>query len=264
MISTFTPSHRSGNGSPLVLLHGFTDTWRTWDLVRPTLERAHDVFAPTLPGHAGGPALPEPLTVTTLVDALEAMLDDAGVETAHVVGNSLGGYLALRLAERGRARSVVALAPAGGWAAGDEAFLTTLGYFTALAPQLAMAAAHADRILATEAGRRQVTAFLASRYEHLSVELLTHLVQGAAQCDVATMVALAEREGWPLDAARVTCPVRFVWGNADLLLPLPGAAAGYRAQFPHAEWIELDDVGHCPHLDVPLVTAQLVLDSTRD
>ena len=53
-------------------------------------------------------------------------MDEAGFETAHVAGNSLGGYVALKLAERGRARIVVALAPAGGWAAGDDSYLETL------------------------------------------------------------------------------------------------------------------------------------------
>ena len=53
----FTPSHRGGSGPPLVCLHGFTDTWRTWELVLPALERRYDVLAPTLPGHAGGPPL---------------------------------------------------------------------------------------------------------------------------------------------------------------------------------------------------------------
>jgi pimeloyl-ACP methyl ester carboxylesterase len=37
--------------------HGFTDTWRTWELVLPELERRHEVLAPTLLGHAGGPPL---------------------------------------------------------------------------------------------------------------------------------------------------------------------------------------------------------------
>ena len=55
MVSLFTPAHRGGAGAPLVLLHGFTDTWRTWELVLPALERRHDVLAPTLAGHAGGP-----------------------------------------------------------------------------------------------------------------------------------------------------------------------------------------------------------------
>ena len=54
MRSAVTPSHRGGGGSPLVCLHGFMDTWRTWELVLSALERHHDVLAPTLPGHAGG------------------------------------------------------------------------------------------------------------------------------------------------------------------------------------------------------------------
>ena len=55
----FPPEHRGGAGPPLVLLHGFTDTWRVWELVLPALERRHAVLAPTFPGHAGGPSLPE-------------------------------------------------------------------------------------------------------------------------------------------------------------------------------------------------------------
>ena len=128
----FTAQHRGGSGTPLVLLHGFTDTWRTWDLVLPALQRRHDVLAPTLAGHAGGPRLTGPLTETLLVEAIEQAMDDAGFATAHIAGNSLGGYLALQLAARGRARSVVALAPAGGWADGDESFRVTLDHFTTM------------------------------------------------------------------------------------------------------------------------------------
>ena len=120
----FTPWHRGGYGPPLVCLHGFTGTWRMWELVLPALERHHDVLAPTLPGHAGGPPLPEGLSDDTLPDALEAAMDKAGFERAHLVGNSLGGFLALQLAARGRASSVVALAPAGGWAEKDASFHT--------------------------------------------------------------------------------------------------------------------------------------------
>ena len=51
-------------------------------------------------------------------DEVERAMDEAGFETAHVVGNSLGGFVSLQLAARGRAESVVAFAPAGGWAKG--------------------------------------------------------------------------------------------------------------------------------------------------
>ena len=109
----FTASHRGGSGSPLVCLHGFADTWRTWELVLPALERRHDVLALTLAGHAGGPALNGRVHHAALADAVQAAMDDARFATAHLIGNSLGGWLALQLAARGRAQSVVALAHAG-------------------------------------------------------------------------------------------------------------------------------------------------------
>ena len=50
-----------------------------------------------------------------------------------------------------------------------------------------------------------------------------------------------------------------VWGTADALLPWPRAAARWQAELPHADWIELEGVGHAPQLDVPLETAELIL-----
>ena len=93
-------------------LHGFTDTWRTWELVLPALERRHDVLALTLAGHAGGPPIDgRGRRGRRSPTRSSARWTTAGFETAHIVGNSLGGYVALQLAARGRARSVVALAP---------------------------------------------------------------------------------------------------------------------------------------------------------
>ena len=52
-------------------------------------------------------------------------------------------------------------------------------------------------------------------------------------------------------------------GTADRLLRWPSAAARYREQLlPHADWVELDGVGHCPQLDVPTEAAQLILELT--
>jgi pimeloyl-ACP methyl ester carboxylesterase len=114
-----------------VLLHGFTDTWRTWDLVLDELQRDHEVLAPTLLGHAGGPPVTGELTDASIADAVQRAMDDAGLQTAHLVGNSLGGYVALQLAMRRRPRSVVALAPAGGWPPGDPGFHQTPDSFLA-------------------------------------------------------------------------------------------------------------------------------------
>lgn len=255
----FTRQHRGGSGSPLVALHGFTDSWRTWELVLPILERHHDVLAPTLPGHAGGPPLDLPVTTDAVVDAVEGMMDAAGFATAHLVGNSLGGYIALRLAARGRARSVVALAPAGGWAEGDLSFRGTMNHFVEMQALTRSAAPHADAIVSTPEGRRRATEFTAVRHEHIPPALLAHQIRAAAVAAVEPMVECALREGWSLDAERVPCPVRIVWGTEDRLLPWPDAAARYRRSWlPHADWVELEDVGHCPQLDVPLETAHLI------
>jgi pimeloyl-ACP methyl ester carboxylesterase len=257
----FTPLHRGGSGSPLVLLHGFTNTWRVWDLVLPRLERRHDVLAPTLLGHAGGPPLGDaPLTETLLAEAVEQAMDEAGFGTAHLVGNSLGGHVALQLAARGRARSVVALAPAGGWAEDDPTIDDTLGYFPAMQEQLRALFPHVDRLVASRQGRRSATAYYAERFDHIPAELIAHLVGGVATCEaVGPFTDFARVHAWPLDPERIACPVRIVWGTADKLLPWPSAAARYRCDLPWADWVELDGVGHAPQLDVPTETSELIL-----
>jgi len=263
MWSPFTPLHRGGSGPPLMLLHGFTDTWRTWELVLPELERRHEVLAPTLAGHAGGPPLPREVISSTLPDAVERAMDAAGFETAHIAGNSLGGWVALQLAARGRAESVVALAPAGGWAAGDASWRETLAFFVELHPQQRAAAPNAAAIMSTPEGRRRATRFITVSFEHIPAELLAHMLAGAAACAVEPLVEAALREGYRLDASRIGCPVRIVWGAEDLVLQWPSAAERFRRDWlPHADWVELEGVGHCPQLDVPLETAQLILGVT--
>lgn len=264
MRATFTPSHRGGTGPPLVCLHGFADTWRSWELVLPALQREHDVLAPTLAGHAGGPRIVDAISAATLAEAVEDAMDEAGFETAHLMGNSLGGYVALQLAARGRAETVVAFAPAGGWAPGDESYRETLGVQMTMVEMLKGVAPQADALASTPEGRRRATRMSTTNFEHIPAELIAHTMVGVAACDAAqALIDHAMREGWPLDAERITCPVRIVWGADDALLPWPRAAARYRDDWlPHADWVVLDGVGHCPQLDVPLEAAQLVLGFT--
>ena len=239
------------------------DTWRTWELVLASLERRHDVLAPTLPGHAGGPSLGADVGLAAVVAAVESALDAAGFETAHLVGSSLGGYVAFHLAMRGRARSVVAFAPSGGWAKDDESARELLAFQRELHALVATSAGAADTIVATEDGRRRATRLLTSDFEHIPTKLLAHLIRGMATCEAEPLLDAGLREGWHVDPERVACPVRIVWGTADRLLPWPAAAARYRDEwFPHAEWIELDRVGHYPQLDVPLEAAELVMGLT--
>jgi pimeloyl-ACP methyl ester carboxylesterase len=260
--SVFTASHRGGRGSPLVCLHGFMDTWRTWELVLPAVERHHDVLALTLPGHAGGSPLEGEVGDALIADAVERAMDDAGFPTAHVVGNSLGGYVALQLAARGRAESVVAFAPAGGWAEPAASLAEILALQAAMHEQAKASAPHAEAILASAAGRRRATRHIVESFEHIPAELIAHQMLGVASAKGAlAMIEYGLRGGYGgLDAQRIACPVRIVWGTADRLLPWPSAAARFRDDWlPHADWVELEGVGHCPQLDVPLEAGQLIL-----
>lgn len=265
MSFTFTPFHRGGAGTPLVCLPGFTDTWRTWELVLPALERRHDVLALTLAGHAGGPQIEGPVTAATLPDAVERAMDAAGFATAHIAGNSLGAWVALHLAARGRAESVVAFAPAGGWDEGDTDLADTLARFPTVQSQLRAGVGQLDAIAATPEGRRRATRFIVTNHEHIPAELIAHQLHGVVGCRaLRPLINHALADGYRLDAEAVRCPVRVVWGTADRLLRWPRAAVRFRRDWlPHADWVELDGVGHCPQLDVPLEAAELIRDFTH-
>jgi pimeloyl-ACP methyl ester carboxylesterase len=261
--SSFTPFHRGGSGSPLVCVHGFMDTWRTWELVLPALERRHDVLAPTLAGHAGGPPIAD--TGADLVfaaDMLERAMDDAGFATAHLVGNSLGGYLALELAARGRADSVVALAPAGGWIEGDPTIAETRATQRSIHEAVKAIAPHADAIVANDAGRRRATQFITVNYEHIPADFLAHQIRGVAHEPIGTLLENSEHQSWDVATKMIDCPVRIVWGTEDQVLPWPSAAVRFRESLAHADWVVLDGVGHCAQLDIPLETAELILGFT--
>ena len=107
-----------GSGEPVLLLHPFLISQLVWQKVAPQLADTgrYEVVAPTMAGHNGGPpAGTWFLSSAVLADHVERRLDQLGWDTCHVVGNSLGGWVAFELERRGRARTVTGIAPAGGW-----------------------------------------------------------------------------------------------------------------------------------------------------
>ena len=101
----------AGSGSPLLLLHGATSSGRVWGPLIPTLARTRRVIALDLPGQGDSPSTAQtpPQWAVEVAD----LLDRRELERVQVVGHSSGGWTALELAKRGRAASVLALAPAG-------------------------------------------------------------------------------------------------------------------------------------------------------
>ena len=91
---------REGRGPPLLLLHGFTGSAATWEPLQRALADAYDAIAPSLLGHgrSDAPRDPARYAMEECVADLVALLDALGVGRAAVLGYSMGGRVALRLA----------------------------------------------------------------------------------------------------------------------------------------------------------------------
>lgn len=250
--------HRGGAGEPLVLLHGIGGTWHQWEPVLPHLEERCDVLALDLPGFGDSPPDAERgATIPAQADAVEGALDDAGFSSAHLAGNSSGGWLALELARRGRARSVVALAPAGMWTRPEETYR-----------YLHLRSAHsAAKLLArTPALTRPAAARWAlgwwlynARPGRWSAEQAVEQTRalGAASSYVEFLSWTRHRTVDGLE--EVDCPVLICWGSRDLLLPRRQAHR-FIARLPNSSFRLLPGVGHVPMADDPELVASAVLE----
>ena len=252
--------HRGGAGEPLVLLHGIGSQWQMWRPVLGRLEAEREVLALDLPGFGGSPELPAgtPPTPEALADAVEAALDEAGFQTAHVAGNSLGGWIALELAKRGRARSACALSPAGFWNRREHAYATSsLRVSQASAVLLAP---RAERLLAGGAVRRVALWQLAARADRMTAAEAAGSIANLAGSPGwrTTLDAMAERHF--TGAADVRGPVTVAWGERDRLL-LPRQAERARRALPRARHLWLTGCGHVPTWDDPGQVARVILTS---
>jgi pimeloyl-ACP methyl ester carboxylesterase len=260
-----TPVHRGGAGQPLLLLHGIGAIWRAWSPVLPYLEPHHDVIVPTLHGHAGGPDLDpevEP-SVEALADGIESELDRLGLQKVHIAGNSLGGWIGIELARRGRAQSLVLLSPAGAWRSHRRIRITSHG----VRHSLGALARYSHRAEAMAERRVLRWALLAGQVAHphrVSRETLVTYIHASGQSPVVEPLlrVLHRNPVEPLPADR-DYPVRLVWADRDLVLPFKHFGSPMLDRLPGAELIRLQGVGHVPMSDDPARVAELILEVTR-
>jgi len=249
---------RGGTGEPLVLLHGATSSWKCWRDVIPVLTDTFDVFAPDLPGHGRLPRPSRPHTIRDLADEVEAQLDVAGIDTAHVVGNSLGGWLAVELAARGRARSVVALSPAGGWHPGET---RVIRHFYSMRRWARLARFIPPFILRSARLRRLALRTACEHGDRLTPRQVLSAARSARACVLDDFSELGDG----LDPERyvgLATPVLIAWSQYDRIIPAADYADRWREGVPTASWMTLADVGHCPMYDDPQLVARTVLEWT--
>jgi pimeloyl-ACP methyl ester carboxylesterase len=254
---------RSGRGEPLLLLHGIGSGLRIWDPVLPWLTPHHDVIAVDLPGHGQSPLLPDDgpsPDAAGFARALAGFLDELGIGSAHLAGNSLGGWTALELAKLGRARSVVCLSPAGLWRGRapryDVAlFRVTRGLARTLLPV-------APVVLATPVGRMLLFAHLCGRPWKLPPGAALEAVQTFVRTPGFEPTFRASiRESFS-GGRQIPVPVTVAWGGRDRVL-LPGLARLRDELPPQTRWLTLPGCGHVPTYDDPGLVARTLLSGAR-
>lgn len=255
---------RRGDGEPLVLLHGIGHHWQAWEPVLSALSASYDVIAPDLPGFGTSPPLPAGIQYDTagVVPALAAAFEELGVERPHVVGNSLGGLLALELGVAGHARSVTALSPAGFWVDWERRW--AYGVLLGMRAGAKALPEPAVRMLARSAAGRFA----------LTSSIYTHPGRRSPEAVVAETRALKEATGFreTLEAGRrpdtlfdgdlADIPVTIAWGDKDMLLL---RRQGIRAKkiLPGARLVRLRGCGHVPMNDDPAIVARVISDTAR-
>ena len=223
-----------GSGPGLVLLHGWGDSADTWrPLLAEIAATGRRAIAVDLPGfgHASrlapGPILPH---VADFAAAL--VLEWGGVEPGVVAGNSLGGAVALRLAEQPDLplAGVVPVAPAG---------LEMPGWFDVV---------ERDPII-----RR-----LLDMPIPVPVALVRSFAGAGFREPTLSHPQLPELATAPFDFAAVACPVLLVWGARDRLVPHTGARVVLDA-LPETRVELIEGCGHCPQLEATEELLELLL-----
>jgi pimeloyl-ACP methyl ester carboxylesterase len=253
--------HRGGQGEPLLLIHGIGSRWQIWLPVLERLEREREVIAIDLPGFGLSPMPPPgtPAGAASQADLVCDFLDRHGIDRPHVGGNSLGGWVALELAARERARSVVALSPAGFYTQAEAIFLL-------VSLRLGRAAArwmrpHVGRLMAAPTSRRALLAQFGAHGERIPpFDAAEHLrALGEAEWFDETLEAIVRERfhgGRPLPA-----PVTIAWGEHDRLLLRRQAARAVR-EVPDARLLTLRGCGHVPTYDDPEEVARVLLEGS--
>lgn len=260
-----TARRSRGGDEPLLLLHPFALCAEVWNPILPALKQQHQVYALAIPGHVGSDPLPPDFshTIEAAVDVLEAKMDALGIDAAHLVGNSLGGWLAIELARRGRALSVVALAPGGGWEPGSREQRRLQRRFLITKTLLDLTGPLGPLLARFTIPRYCLLRAAVARPHRLTPHEARFLIESVRRCSAYAGVLKALPILQPVAPFEsLPCPVRLVWGARDRLLPINGYSERWRRALPGAEWVVLPNVGHVQMYDDPHAVAAGILEFT--
>lgn len=253
-----------GSGVPAVLLHGWTDNADTWlDVLDRLALAGRPAIAYDLPGFGaappldGGPVLDQ---LTEFADAAVRRAAAAAGTDVVVCGNSLGGWVALRLAERESLplAGTVLLGPAGIRMARLFFAADRIPAVAALIGLPAPVPAAVVRGVAGQLFRR----FGISRPDAVESAVVDRYARFMSdRATIAERIGYAKRLGseldHPFDPGRIRVPVIAIWGDTDRLCP-PGGAEDLARMLPEARIEVVPGCGHLPQAECPDLVVEAI------
>lgn len=263
-----------GSGEPVLLLHPFMMSQNVWKDVAPQLAGVdvanpsapatgrYEVLAPTMPGHNGGVKGRFFLDTAELADDMERRMDALGWDTAHVVGNSLGGWVAFELERRGRVRSLTAIAPAGGWHRWSLPKYEIVFKFVMGFPVWLTAKALGPRAARLPGARAAASVPVSATPDGISDADMLDIIDDVTHC-AAYYQLLVKALLLPglMELADTRIPTHMVICEKDRVLPHPRFVNHFRKHLPAStRFTALDGVGHIPMFEAPGRIADLIRD----
>jgi pimeloyl-ACP methyl ester carboxylesterase len=242
-----------GEGPPVVFIHGLAGCWQNWLESIPAVARDHRVVALDLPGFGASPMPSGPITMPGYTRMLDELFVLLGIDSATLVGSSMGGFVAAEFAIRygAQVNRLCLVSPAGlsmehmrnERNRGVRARIENALFFGTY-----RAAGYSDRIVRRERLRRALLLLLAAHPERLPSALVAEQAHGAGKPGFSE--ALEAMTGYPIRdrLGEVACPTLVVWGELDRLVPVRDAAE-FEWLIPDARKIVYEDTGHLVMLE---------------
>ncbi len=243
----------AGSGPAVLLLHGIGDSSESWVPVMADLARHHTVVAPDLLGHGGSDKPRADYSVAAYANGMRDLLTVLGIESATVVGHSLGGGVAAQLAYQYPERCERLVLVASGGAGRDVTPILRLAAAPLAEVFLAPARWPGARPLVRAALRALALANNDLAHDRRHVDrVLASLPDGEAQ--VAFTRTLRSVVDWRgqvvtlLDRCYLTeaVPTLIVWGDRDGVIPVAHAYRAHEAM-PGSRLEVFPGAGHFPH-----------------
>lgn len=250
-----------GSGDPVLLLHGFMLSPHCWEQVARRMSSNCEVYAPAFAGHWGGPKVEGWfLDVYALADQIEDQLDALGWRTCHIAGNSLGGWVGLELARRGRARTLTTVAAAGGWASPSISQVRVGLKFAAMIPFVEIGKLLGGVAINNALVQHVVALLLSKNTGAVSRRDLATIITAVLHCDALIPLILGSLRAPGMDdLGELTTPVRMLLAEYDRIIPNRVYATRYLRELPDsADRILVHGVGHVPMLEAPDRIATLI------